>query len=116
MEKAAKPQNQQTEKQNHGPVKQRQIRFTEERVQTQYAGVFNINFGAEEVYLGFGNLSMDPGVVRIESKVAVSLKTAKRLAIAMGDLIRRYEANNGILEISSKAAAGESRKDDKTGM
>ena len=111
MEKADMPQNEQTEKQNHGPVKQKQIRFIEEGVKTQYAGVFNINFGAEEVYLSFGNLSMDPNVVRIESKVTVSLKTAKRIAIALGDLIRRYEAKNGILEISPNLAAGESRKD-----
>ena len=99
MEKAAMSKNNQTEKLNHGPVKQRQIRFTEEGVKTQYAGVFNINFGAEEVYLSFGNLSMDTGVVRIESKVAVSLKTAKRLAIALGGLLQRYEAANGPLDI-----------------
>ena len=116
MEKAAMSKNNQTEKLNHGPVKQKQIRFIEEKVKTQYAGVFNINFGAEEVYLSFGNLSMDPNVVRIESKVTVSLKTAKRLAIAMGDLIRRYEAKNGILEISSPKAAAEANQKDKAGV
>ena len=116
MVDAAMPQNDQTKKLNHGPVKQRQIRFIEEGVKTQYAGVFNINFGAEEVYLSFGNLSIDPNVVRIESKVAVSLKTAKRLAIALGDLIRRYEAKNGILEISSPKAAAEANQKDKAGV
>ena len=100
MTKPVVPQNEQTEKRVPEPAMQRQIRFTEERVKTQYAGVFNINFGAEEVYLSFGNLSMDPGVVRIESKVAVSLKTAKRLAIALGGLLQRYEAANGVLVIA----------------
>ena len=116
MTKPVVPQNEQTEKRVPEPAMQRQIRFTEERVKTQYAGVFNINFGAEEVYLSFGNLSMDPGVVRMESKVAVSLKTAKRLAIALGDLIRRYEAKNGILEISSPKAAAEANQKDKVGV
>ncbi len=79
---------------------QRKLRFTEEGVKTQYSGIFNVGQGAEEVILMFGNPSIDPSLVRIESKIAVSLKTAKRMTLAMGNLIRRYEAINGVIDIA----------------
>ena len=78
----------------------RQIRFVEDSIKTQYANVFNIGFGAEEVVFLFGNHSVDPNVVRIESKIAVSLKTAKRFAVTLGNLLKRYEAVHGELDIS----------------
>jgi hypothetical protein len=81
-------------------AQQRQLRFVEEGVKTQYSNVFNIGFGAEEVIFIFGNHSVDPNVVRIESKMAVSIKTAKRIAVTLGNLLRRYEAINGEIDIS----------------
>lgn len=80
----------------------RQVRFVEEGVKTNYSNVFNIGFGQEEVIFLFGTHSVDPGVVRIENKVAVSIKTAKRIAVAVGGLIRRYEAVNGVIDISAQ--------------
>lgn len=79
---------------------QRKIRFTEEGVKTQYSGIFNIGLGAEEVIFMFANPSIDPNVMRIESKIAVSLKTAKRITLSLSNLIRRYEAINGVIDIS----------------
>jgi len=81
-------------------TQKRRIRFTEEGVKTQYSGIVNAGLGAEEVILMFGNPSIDPNVVRIESKIAVSLKTAKRMTLTLGNLIRRYEAINGIIDIA----------------
>jgi hypothetical protein len=89
----------------------RAVRFVEEGVKTQYAAIFNIGFGAEEVLLAFGNPSFDPNMVKIESKVVVSLKTAKRFAVTLSNLIRRYEAKNGAIDISvPKTAADEKPK------
>src|SRR5512139_1008244 len=82
-------------------AKRMQISFVEEGVQILYAGVFNIGVGEDEVVLTFGNQSIDPNVVRIDSKVAVTLRTAKRMAVAISDIIRRYETRNGVIEISS---------------
>lgn len=79
---------------------QRRVRFTEEGVKTQYSGIFNVGLGSEEVILMFGNPSIDPNVMRIESKIAVSLKTAKRISLALGDMIRRYEAVHGVIDVS----------------
>jgi hypothetical protein len=82
-------------------AQQRKVRFVEEGVKTQYANVFNIGFGTEEVVFLFGNQSLEPNVVRIESKMAVSVKTAKRLAVTLGNLLRRYEAIHGVVDISA---------------
>jgi len=91
---------------------QRKLRFTEEGVKTQYSGIFNIGFGAEEVILMFGNPSIDPSVVRIESKIAVSPKTAKRMVLSLGNIIRRYEAINGVIDISpGKAEKGKTKEE-----
>ncbi len=88
---------------------QKPVRFIEEGVKTQYAGVFNIGFGPDAVLFIFGNSSLDPRTVQIESKMAVSLKTAKRMAVMLGNLIRRYEAANGTIDISAPQPANEER-------
>ena len=93
--------------QNDPQTQKRQVRFVEEGVKTQYAGIFNIGFGAEEVLLIFGNQSLEPNIVRIESKVAVSLKTAKRMTMMLSNLIRRYEAKNGAIDVSAPKTLSE---------
>jgi hypothetical protein len=85
---------------NQETSQKRTIRFTDEGIKTQYSGIFNLGLGAEEVLFMFGNPSIDPNVVRIESKIAVSLKTAKRITLSLGNLIRRYEAINGVIDVS----------------
>ena len=94
---------------------QRRIRFVEEGVKTLYSSIFNIGFGSDEVVFMFGHPSLDPSVVRIESKIAVSLKTAKRIAVSLGNLINRYESVNGTIDISAaKGAPPPASGDDKT--
>ena len=84
-----------------------QLRFVEEGVKTNYANTFNIGFGQEEVVFLFGTHFMNPGVVRIENKVAVSMKTAKRLAVTLSNLLRRYEAVHGDIDVSSQKQASD---------
>jgi len=98
--------------QNDRPSQQRQMRFVEEGVKTQYSAIFNIGFGAEEVLFIFCNPSIGPNVVRIESKVAVSLKTAKRIAVTLNNMLRRHEAIHGEIDIS----APKTTNDDKQRM
>ncbi len=109
-------QQQQNPQQQTGGARQaqrRQIRFVEEGVKTLYSGVFNIGFGSDEVVFIFGNPSVDPNVVRIESKVAVSLKTAKRMAITLSDMLRRYEAQNGVIDISAPKGKADATEQDR---
>lgn len=86
-------------------TRQKQVRLIEDGVKTNYAGIFNIGFGSEEVVFIFGNPSIEPNAVRIESKVAVTLKTAKLMAVTLGNLIRRYETANGVIEIPAPGKA-----------
>lgn len=88
--------------QENQTVQKRHIRFAEDGVKTQYANIFNIGIGAEEVVFIFATPSADPDVVRVESKMAVSIKTAKRIAVTLGSLIRRYEAANGVIDIAAQ--------------
>jgi len=108
-EKDGESQVDKISEQNQNPQK-RQIRFAEEGVKTQYSNVFNIGFGAEEVIFIFGTPAVDPSVVRIESKMAVSIKTAKRFAVTLGNLLRRYETANGVIDISGPQTAEEKPK------
>ncbi len=96
-----KGQRAQQQVQSGPPSQPRQVRFVEEGVKTQFSGVFNIGFGSEEVVFIFGNPSLNPNVVRIESKVAVSLKTAKRIAVTLSNMLRRHEAIHGEIDISA---------------
>jgi hypothetical protein len=105
-----KGQRAQQQAQNARPSQPRQVRFVEEGVKTQYSGVFNIGFGAEEVVFIFGNPSLNPNVVRIESKVAVSLKTAKRIAATLTTMLRRHEAIHGEIDISAPKTAGDDKQ------
>lgn len=92
------------------PSQPRQVRFVEEGVKTQYSGVFNVGFGAEEVVFIFGNPSLNPNVVRIESKVAVSLKTAKRIAVTLSNMLRRHEAIHGEIDISAPTMTNDEKQ------
>lgn len=93
---------------DQGTPQQRKLRFAEEGIKTHYSSIFNVGLGAEEVILMFGNPSINPSVIHIESKIAVSLKTAKRITLALNNLIRRYEAIHGVIDIAPP-------KKDKTG-
>lgn len=94
-------------------LQKRSLRFTEEGVKTQYSTIFNAGVGAEEVILMFGNASIDPNVMRIESKIAVSLKTAKRITLSLSNLIRRYEAVNGAINVSPAKTKKNDKSEDK---
>ena len=109
MDKRSNSEGSQNEQQNQPQGQGRQLRFVEEGVKTNYSNVFNIGFGQEEVIFLFGTHSVDPNVVRIENKVAVSIKTAKRLAVTLGNLLRRYEAINGVIDISALAQTKEEK-------
>jgi hypothetical protein len=105
-----KEQKAQQQVQDAPPSQPRQVRFVEEGVKTQYSGVFNVGFGGEEVVFIFGNPSINPNVVRIESKVAVSLKTAKRIAVTLSNMLRRHEAIHGEIDISAPSTANDEKQ------
>ena len=84
------------------------LRIDERTMSTNYANAFRTNGTAEEVMLDFGvNLAApaqkqgdQPEIVfQITNRVIMNYYSAKRLALTLGQLIRRHEEQFGELEL-----------------
>lgn len=89
---------------------QQQVRLTidERNLNTNYANAFRTNGTAEEVMLDFGINQVVPPAqdqsqpeisFQISQRVILNYYSAKRLALALGQLIRRHEEQFGELEL-----------------
>ena len=88
--------------------RQVRLRIDERDMRTAYANAFRTNGTAEEVMLDFGLNQMVPPaqkdgqpeiMFRISERVILNYYSAKRLAISLGQLIRRHEQQFGELEL-----------------
>jgi hypothetical protein len=70
---------------------QRRVRFVDNGVTIQYADICNVSIGVDEVLLLFCNKVLDPGIVRVESKMALSLKNTKRLTLTLQQPLRDHQ-------------------------
>ena len=88
----------------------RQVRLTidEREVQTSYANAFRTNATAEEVILDFGvNQARPPAkpqgppeiVFQVNQRLILNYYSAKRLSLALEQVIRRHEEHFGTLEL-----------------
>ena len=86
------------------------VRIDERNLQTSYVSGFRPTMTAEEVMLDFGlNLIRPTGdkaqpveiVFQANSRVIMSYYSAKRLAISLGQIVRRFEQQFGELELSA---------------
>lgn len=84
------------------------LRLDEHSMTTTYANAFRTNGTAEEVMLDFGvNLMNQAGaqqtqpeiVFQINNRVIMNYYSAKRLALTLGQLIRRHEEQFGELQL-----------------
>ena len=84
------------------------LRIDEQNMQTCYANAFRTNGTAEEVLLDFGlNLAEPtPGqadqpqiVFKLNQRVIMNYYSAKRLAIALSQAVRRHEDQFGEIEL-----------------
>lgn len=83
------------------------LKIDERNMRTSYANACRTNGTAEEVMLDFGlNLAGPPVqdkqpeiVFQVNERVVLNYYSAKRLAIALGQLIRRHEDQFGELEL-----------------
>jgi len=83
------------------------LRLDEREMTTSYANAFRTNGMAEEVLLDFGmNMLVPPGqqkqaeiLFKVSNRVVLNYYSAKRLAIALSQLIRRHEEQFGELEM-----------------
>ena len=86
------------------------VRIDESNVKTSYANGFRPLVTAEEVILDFGmNVARLTGnketpyevVFQANNRVIMNYYSTKRLAIALGQLVRRYEDKFGELELKA---------------
>lgn len=84
------------------------LRMDEREMTTSYANAFRTNGMAEEVMLDFGVNMVVPNpqqqnqpeiLFKVNNRVILNYYSAKRLAIALSQLIRRHEEQFGELEL-----------------
>jgi hypothetical protein len=101
---------------------QQQIRLhlDEREMKTTYANAFRTNGTAEEVMLDFGVNFISPVpaqqnqpeiLFQVSNRIVMNYYSAKRLAITLGQLIRRHEEQFGELELD----VNKRRRDRKSG-
>jgi hypothetical protein len=103
------PQEMPVEQQAREQTGQRQIqlRVDEREMRTSYANAFRTNGTAEEVMLDFGLNLLYPTqqqdqpqiIFRVNERIVLNYYSAKRLAITLSQVIRRYEQQFGELEL-----------------
>ncbi len=89
--------------------RQVRLRVDERAMASGYANAFRTNGTAEEVMLDFGLNLMNPAsqaegqtpeiVFKVTDRVILNYYSAKRLAVTLGQLIRRHEEQFGELEL-----------------
>jgi len=83
----------------------RQIQLRDTGVPTHYANFFTVAGSREAVQITFGNQFARPDEVQIEQKTVLSPANAKRLAITLGQVIRRYEEEHGEIDVGVRRPA-----------
>ncbi len=86
-------------------VQQRRIQLRDAGVSTHYASFFTVTAGQDAILLSFGN-QLGAEAIQIEDKVVLSPRNAKRMAISLGQVIRRYEQQQGEIDINVAPPAG----------
>lgn len=86
------------------------LRVDQRDLRTSYANGFRTQFTAEEVIIDFGMNLVDQStqsednevncVFRVNDRVIMNYYSAKRLALSLGQQVRRYEDQFGPLELN----------------
>jgi hypothetical protein len=84
-----------------------QLRVDERNMSTSYANAFRANATADELMIDFGMnfpVGGDPEgpnqiVFQVNDRVIMNLYAAKRLAMTLGQIVRRHEQEFGELEL-----------------
>ena len=86
---------------------QTQLQIDESKLNVYYASTVRVSGTAEEMSLDFSQGIRPSGqpnvaVMRLDARVVVSPWAAKRLALALGQAVQRYEQAYGVLEIDAR--------------
>jgi hypothetical protein len=80
-----------------------------DKTATAYANIAVLTSTPEEVVLNFGTNITPPTPQRevnaeISNRIIMSYPSAKRLAVTLGNLIKRFEARHGLIDVAPPAA------------
>lgn len=98
------------------------LRVNESELKTSYANAFRTNTTAEEVIVDFGMNIVLPApqqqqteggpsgeiLFKVNDRVVMNYYTTKRLALVLGQVVRRYEERFGELKLNAAERAKES--------
>ena len=81
-----------------------------DRTATSYANIAVLTSTPEEVVLNFGTNITPPTPQRevnaeISNRIIMTYPSAKRLAVTLGNVIKRYEARHGIIDVTPAVPA-----------
>lgn len=86
-----------------------QLRIDESRMRTAYANTIRTSAQPDEVVLDFGMNMPAPSpdnkptlVFDVQSRVIMNWRSAKRLAISLGQVIRQFEEQNGEINLNQQ--------------
>lgn len=91
----------------HAEPPQAQLRIEDSTAVTTYSTTAQIAGSAEEIILGFSQgvrptNQPNVAVLKIDTRVILSPYAAKRLALALGQTVQRYEQAYGVIEIDPR--------------
>jgi hypothetical protein len=91
----------------HPDANQAQLRIDDNAAATYYSSTAQIFGSAEEIVIGFSQGIRPTGqanvaMLKIDARVVMSPYAAKRLALALGQTIQRYEQAFGVIEIDPR--------------
>ncbi|MDP1662510.1 MAG: DUF3467 domain-containing protein [Phycisphaerales bacterium] len=96
-----------------GQQQQIQLRIDEQRMRTTYANTIRTTTAPDEVVLDFGlNMPMQGPdgqmamLFDVGSRVVMNWRSAKRLAMSLGQVIRQYEQANGEINLNQQGGQG----------
>ena len=105
------PENEETPAQSDSEEQRRSVlRLRFDRAETSYANLAVLTTTPEEVVLNFGvnvtPLTAERQVnVEVSNRIIMSYPSAKRLALTLGNVIQRYEASRGVIELGRQPAS-----------
>jgi hypothetical protein len=88
---------------------QTQLRIDDAQATTHYSSTSRIWGSAEEIIIDFSQGIRPAGpnaaVLKIDSRIILSPFAAKRLALALGQTVQRFEQTYGVIEIDPRKRA-----------
>lgn len=86
------------------------LRLNLERAQTNYSNIAVVTVTPEELILNFGLSTARPTpqnaiMVEVSNRTVMSYPAAKRLTMMLSNVIRRYEAAHGVIDIGGPLPA-----------